>query len=244
MRQEALPVYLQIASELRSNIQDAIFEIGDRLPTETELSDRFGVNRHTLRRAMEVLRQEGIVEVERGRGTFVVATPIAVPIGKRVRFNEALKAQSLNPQRQVLQIVEIKADAKLSECLEIEVAEPVVVFERLSLADEIPICIASSYFPSLRFPELVTHCETYRSISTMLQNEYGCDHIRRQTRLSARVARPRDARLLRMPATRPILLSESINMDQQGAVIEYGVTRFRGDRMELVIDNDPEGMGH
>jgi DNA-binding GntR family transcriptional regulator len=98
MHPEALPLYLQIADELRRNIEEAVFKVGDRLPTETELSERFGVNRHTLRRAMEVLRQEGIVGVERGRGTFVMATPIAVPIGKRVRFNEALKAQSLKPE--------------------------------------------------------------------------------------------------------------------------------------------------
>ncbi|MEO1300067.1 MAG: UTRA domain-containing protein, partial [Cyanobacteria bacterium J06636_16] len=188
--------------------------------------------------AMEVLRHEGLVEVERGRGTFVVATPITVPIGKRVRFSEALKAQSLTPQWQVLRIIEINADAKLSERLEISIGEPVVVFERLSLTDEIPISLASSHFPGQRFPELAVHCETYRSISTLLQNEYGCDHIRRQTRLSARVARPRDARLLRMPATMPILLSESVNVDQYGSVIEYGVTRFRGDRMELVIENE------
>ena len=239
MSQEALPVYLQIASELRSNIQDEVFKIGDRLPTEAELSQQFGVNRHTLRRAMELLRQEGIVEVERGRGTFVVATPITVPLGKRVRFSEALKAQSLTPQWQVLRIVEINADAKLSQHLEIAVGEPVVIFERLSLTDEIPISLASSHFPSARLPGLAAHCETYRSISTMLQNEYGYDHIRRQTRLSARTARPRDARLLRMPATLPILLSESINVDQHGSVIEYGVTRFRGDRMELVIENEP-----
>lgn len=238
MHQEALPLYLQIASELRRNIQESVFKVGDRLPTEAELSERFGVNRHTLRRAMEVLRQEGIVGVERGRGTFVMADPIAVPIGKRVRFNEALKAQSLTPTWQVLRIIEINADAKLSKRLEIEVGAPVVLFERLSSIENIPISISSSHFPGQHFPGLAAHCETYRSISKMLQNEYGCDHIRRRTRLSARLAQSSDARLLKMPANGPILLSESINVDQHGVVIEYGVTRFRGDRMELVMDNE------
>ncbi|TVQ21592.1 MAG: GntR family transcriptional regulator, partial [Leptolyngbya sp. DLM2.Bin15] len=57
MHQEDLPLYLQIAGQLRRNIQESVFKVGDRLPTETELSERFGVNRHTLRRAIEVLRQ-------------------------------------------------------------------------------------------------------------------------------------------------------------------------------------------
>ena len=113
MRQDALPLYLQIADELRRNIEESVFNVGDQLPTELELSKRFGVHRHTLRRAVDVLRQEGLVDVERGRGTFVVA-PIALPIGKRVRFNEALKAQALTPAWQVLRIVDNNPDPKLS----------------------------------------------------------------------------------------------------------------------------------
>ncbi|MGA1602199.1 MAG: phosphonate metabolism transcriptional regulator PhnF [Prochlorothrix sp.] len=238
MPQDALPLYIQIADELRCNINDAVFKVGDRLPTESELSERFGVNRHTLRRAIEVLRQEGMIEVERGRGTFVMADPIAMTIGKRVRFTEALKAQSLQPQWQVLRALEIPADAKLAKRLEIEIGATVVVFERLSAIDDIPLSLSTSHFPSQRLPGLLEHCQTYRSVSTLLRQEYGCDHIRRQTRLSARQAQPNDARLLKMPANQPILLSESINVDQRGEVIEYGVTRFRGDRMELVLEND------
>ncbi|MEA5465808.1 phosphonate metabolism transcriptional regulator PhnF [Leptothoe sp. PORK10 BA2] len=234
---ESLPLYLQIAAKLRQNIQEAVFQVGDQLPTEMELSAQFEVNRHTLRRAMEVLRQEGVVGVERGRGTFVMAASIAVPIGKRVRYNEALKAQSITPRWKLLRVMELKADSKLSKHLEIDLGDSVVLFERVSLTEDIPISLSSSYFPGHRFPELANHCQTYRSVSAMLFQEYGCDHIRRSTRISARSARPRDARLLRMPATVPILLSESINVDQTGAVIEYGVARFRGDRMELVMDN-------
>jgi GntR family phosphonate transport system transcriptional regulator len=240
MRQEVLPVYLQIANELRQEIQASVYQIGDRLPTEYELSERFGVNRHTLRRAVEVLRQEGIVDVERGRGTFVVAAPITFPLGKRVRFNEVLKAQSLKPEIQVVRVLEMDADMTLAKQLEIALGATVVLLERLSLVDEVPISLSSSHFPGERFPGLSAHCQTYTSISAMLQTEYGCDHIRRSTRLSARSAVAKDARLLRMPISNPILLSESINIDQTGVVIEYGVTRFRGDRMELVIENEME----
>ncbi len=237
MRQEALPIYLQIAKELRQNIQESVFKVGDRLPTEYELSERFGVNRHTLRRAVEVLRQEGIVDVERGRGTFVVSAPITFPIGKRVRFNEALKSQSLNPTFQVLRVAELEADVGMAKAMALEPGDSVVLMERLSFIEEVPISLSSSHFPSHLFPGLVEHCQTYSSISKMLRQEYDCDHIRKSTKLTARLPMPQEARLLRMPASNPIMLSESINVNQAGQVIEYGVTRFRGDRMELVIDN-------
>lgn len=84
---------------------------------------------------------------------------------------------------------------------------------------------------------LLERCQDCYSISKLLQS-YGCDHIRRSTRISARTVQPRDARLLALPLNAPILLTKSINVDQQKQVIEYGVTRFWGARMELVIKND------
>ncbi|MDX2214334.1 MAG: phosphonate metabolism transcriptional regulator PhnF [Oculatellaceae cyanobacterium bins.114] len=238
MTQEALPLYLQIANELRRNIADAIYQLGDQLPTEAELSIRFGVNRHTLRRAIEILRNEGLVRIDRGRGTFVASAPITYPIGKRVRYNEALKAQGLNVSRKVLYVAEIFADSSLVKRLELGLGDGVILLERLSLADERPISVSTSYFPSARFPHFAEHCQSYHSISKLLQHEYGCDHIRRSTRISARTVQPKDAKLLELPLNAPILLTESVNVDQQGQVIEYGVTRFRGDRMELVFDNE------
>lgn len=237
MTQDALPVYLQIANQLRQNIEAAIYAVGDRLPTEAELSQQFGVNRHTLRRAIDLLRQEGLVRVDRGRGTFVTAAPIAFAIGQRVRFNQMLKAQGIAPTWQTLRIAELFAEASIARRLELAPGQSVIIFERLSRADGAPLSIASSYFPESRLPGILEHCRQYQSISTMLRQEYGYDHIRRTTRISARGVQPRDARRLQVPLNAPILLTESVNVNQSGTLIEYGVTRFRSDRMELVFDN-------
>jgi len=239
MTQEALPLYIKIANELRQNIAESVYQLGDQLPTEAELSLRFGVNRHTLRRAIEILRNEGLVRIDRGRGTFVASAPISYPIGKRVRYNETLKAQGLKVSHRLLSVTELLADQAIAKRLEMGVGSPVVFLERLSFADDHPISVASSYFESDRFPGLMDLYPRYHSISKVLHHEYGIDHIRRSTRISARTVQPKDARLLELPLNAPILLTESINEDQQGRVIEYGITRFRGDRMELVFDNDP-----
>ncbi|HEY9699112.1 MAG TPA: phosphonate metabolism transcriptional regulator PhnF [Trichocoleus sp.] len=238
MIHDAVPLYIQIADKLRHDISCSVYQKGDQLPTEAELSIRFSVNRHTLRRAIEVLRMEGLVRVDRGRGMFVASTPITYALGKRVRYNDALKAQGLQVRYRTLTITTIPADSKVAKRLALEIDTPVVLFERLSLVNEQPISMSSSYFPSSLFPNLLEHCQQYHSISKLLQQEYGCDHIRHSTRISARIVQPKDARLLELPSNAPILLTESINIDQAGRRIEYGVTRFRGDRMELVIEND------
>ena len=237
MTSEVLPLYIKIADELRHNIEACVYRVGDQLPTEQDLSARFGVNRHTLRRAIDVLRQEGLIRVDRGRGMFVAAAPISLAISERVRYNELLKAQGLQPSKKTLRIAELPADPTIARALEIAPGEAVVLFERLSLADDSAISIASSYFPGDRLPQITQHCEHCHSISKLLREEYGFDHIRRSTRISARMVQPRDARFLAVPLNTPILLTESVNVNQHGTVIEYGVTRFRGDRMELVFDN-------
>ena len=232
------PIYLQIADELRQNIEAAVYAVGEKLPTEAELSDRFSVNRHTIRRAIELLRQEGLVRVDRGRGMFVAAVPVTLSIGTRVRYNETLRAQGLKPEMKTLRIAEMPADKPVAERLEVELGEPVVLFERLSFADTVPMSVASSYFPVSLMPAIAHHCQQYQSISKMLSQEYGFDHIRRSTRISARVVQSRDARLLTVPLNSPILLTESVNVNQMKQVIEYGVSRFRSDRMELVLENE------
>lgn len=236
---QGTPLYVQIADELRTNIQTGVYAIGDRLPTEMTLSQHFGVNRHTLRRAIEMLRHEGLLRADQGRGTFVAATPITLAIGQRVRYNELLKAQGLKPSSQTLQVVELTAEEAIAQALDCSIGDGVVLQERLSFANEAPISLTSKYFPAARMPGLAEQCHHYESVSMMLQEQYGFDHIRRRTRISARAVQPRDARLLKVPLNSPILLTEAINVNQQGQVIEYGVTRFRSDRMELVFENPP-----
>ena len=231
-----LPVYMRIAVELRQNIKDGVYRVGQRIPTEESLSLRFGVNRHTLRRAIGLLTTEGLLRVDQGRGTFVADAPIRYPIGERVRFNESLKAQGREPSYHMLRVVELPAGAKVAESLEIEMGETVAAMERLGLADGWPIKVATSYFALRYFPDIVRRLERGGSISLMFREIYGCDHLRRCTTISAQMVTPEDARLLALALNQPILQVEAINVDQHGRVIEYGVTRFRSDRTELVIE--------
>ena len=242
MDRENLPVYTQIVKELRQNIHQGIYQVGDKLPSETELSKYFDVNRHTLRRAIAILKNEGLLRVDQGRGTFVVAKPIQYVIGKQVRYNKTLSAQGQNPSFQLLQVVETVGDASIAQKLEIEVGGAVALIERLAFADEQPLSISSSYFPLDRFPEIIQDkgiqfLREKSSISQLLKELYNCDHIRHRTHVYARIVEHRDASFLEVPLNHPILLAESINVDGDGNIIEYGMTRFRGDRMELVFEN-------
>ena len=235
---EALPVYVRIAQTLKESIQQGVYKVEDRLPSEHQLSDRFGVNRHTLRRAIALLKEEGLLRVDKGRGIFVAADPILYPIGKRVRYNDALQAQEPSASYQLLRTTEIPADANIAKKLEIRLGDPVAVVDIIGLGDRHPLNISTSYFPLHRFPDILQQCHNFQTISHLFKQIYGCEPIRRQTNISARLVRPQDARLLKVALNQPILLVESVNVDCKDAVIEYGITRFRGDGMKLVLQAD------
>lgn len=244
MEREILPVYVQIAAQLREHINQGIYGVGEKLPTEAELAHQFEVNRHTLRQAIALLKTEGLLRVDRGRGMFVVGQAIRYPIGKRVRYNQMLKQQGKLASYKLLRMIEVVADSVVSRKLEINQGESVGLIERLGFADDEPILVTTGYFPLKHFPgliepEKIEFLHEHQSISKLLRQVYECDHIRRSTTVSARLVQPQDARLLGLPLNQPILLAESLNENQAGNLVEYGVTRLRGDRVELVFENDP-----
>ena len=235
-------MYTHIAEELKNNIEQQIFQPGDKLPTEKNLSARFNVNRHTIRNAIALLKEEGLIRVDRGRGMFVAKTPIQYPIGERVRYNESLEAQGIKASYEKLKALEIPAEGAIADALKIDIGAPVVLIERVGLANDRPISIGSSYFPSELFPHLIEFWDSYSSISKLLKEIYDRDHIRRSTTVCARIVREADARLLQVPANQPILLAQSINCDRDGTIVEYGVTRFSGEMMELVFGSMDNGQ--
>jgi len=242
--QTEAPLYLRIAQELRHNILEGVYKAGEQVPTEAVLSERFGVNRHTLRRAIGLVASEGLLRVDQGRGTFVadISPTVAVryPIGERVRFSETLREQGIEPRYELLRAITLPANARIAEKMEIRSGEHIAMVERLGLADGRPLKVASSYFPLSRFPDILARLNETPSISRLFAEVYRCDHRRRTTLVTAQAVSPEDARLLGVSYNMPVLVAEAVNTDEENRVIEYGVTRFRADRTELVIQ--PENL--
>lgn len=122
-RRPTEPIWRQIAEALREDIRQQLLRPGDRLPTEQQLVERFGVNRHTVRRAIAALSDEGVVRAEQGRGTFVQFGRIDYPITRRTRFSASMLAQERETAGAVLQSSIQPADHKTAAALENDIMD-------------------------------------------------------------------------------------------------------------------------
>jgi len=229
-------IWKNITATLTHDIATGKYAPGDRLPTEAQLAARFGVNRHTVRRAISDMNEGGLTYSRRGAGVFVAQRPTDYAIGKRVRFHQNLAAAGRVPAKEILILETRAASAHETEQLGLEGEALVHVYEGLSLADDQPIAIFRSLFPAARFPDLLKALETSRSVTSALAQGGVADYIRASTRLTAKLANATQALHLRLSEGAPILRSAGINVDPDGVPVEYGVTWFAGDRVTLTLN--------
>jgi len=229
------PIWVAISRSLRADIAEARYGPGDKLPTEAALASRFGVNRHTVRRALGDLVEAGIIHTRRGAGIFVAHRPTDYPIGERVRFHQNLRAAGRLPAKQVLALETRAADAAEAEALRLAPGGMVHVYEGLSLADGIPLATFRSSFPAARFPEMRAALNRLKSVTEALREQGVSDYTRASTRLNAKLASPTQALHLQLEPGAPILRTIAVNVDPEGQPVEYGRTWFAGERITLTL---------
>jgi len=235
-RSAGIAVWRQIMETLKADIVSGGFEKGSRLPPESELAARFGVNRHTVRRAIAALTSEGILRADQGRGTFVASAPLSYPIGPRTRFSEIVSGQDRAPAGRLIGSALEEADALLSHQLAVPHGTLLIRLETLRVADGVPMIVATSWFEQARVPNFVADYADSGSITTALKRAGIEDYRRKETRLTAELVEARDAQQLGLALGQPVLVMESINLDMEGKPIQVTRARVAADRMQLVVN--------
>jgi len=224
----------QIAETLAGEVSQGRFAEG-RLPTEPALAARFAVNRHTIRRAVAALAEQGLLRVEQGRGTFVAEQLVDYVLGRRTRFSANLQAQGREPGHRLLSVATMAADAATARDLGLRRGALVVEIEIIGDADGVALSYGIHRFPAKRFAALPAHFAETGSITAALRRCGVADYTRKLTRLLARLPSEREARHLAQPANRAVLQSEAVNIDAAGVAIQRSLVVFAGDRVQMVV---------
>ncbi|MEM7544701.1 MAG: phosphonate metabolism transcriptional regulator PhnF [Pseudomonadota bacterium] len=228
-------LWRSIEAALRRDIANGRYRPGDKLPTEAELSRRFGVNRHTVRRALGELTREGLTHARRGAGVFVAVRPMTYALGKRVRFHQNLAAAGQTGRKDTLRLETVPARAREATALRLDPGDPVHVWEGVAFADDAPICLFHTFFPAARLPGLKDALAETGSVTAALSADGVEDYTRASTDLNAELAGTLHALHLKLPEGAPLLRSIAVNVDAAGQPVEYGRSWFPGERVTLSV---------
>jgi GntR family transcriptional regulator, phosphonate transport system regulatory protein len=229
-------LWRRIADELEQSIARGAFKPGSKLPGEVNIAQRFGVNRHTVRRAIAALAQRGLVRAERGSGTFIEQRRIPYPIRPRTRFSEIVGSAGHSVSGHLIAHAVGNADLEVARRLKLKPGAPALRLELLRYADRIPVCAATTWLEAQRFPGAAKVYSSSNSITRMLAHFGVPTYARKSTRVTAAIAEAADAAALRIALGRPMLVVDSVDVDGDGIPVLTTHARFAADRLEFVIE--------
>ena len=240
-RNSAVPLYLQLADELRSKILSGEWQPEQRIPSENELNQIYSISRMTIRQVLGKLVDEGLVFRVHGKGTFVAQPKIATRSPSYHGVREQLEQQGYSTRTEMLNSGELEADVRLARELDVPVGTPLSMVERLRYAGDTPISLHKSYVPMPLAPGLLSHDLAEKQLCQVLARDYGLDMAYVHESLESLNPSPAELSALRVRRGIPLLLLEQRIRDASHRLFEYTRIKFRGDRVRLEFDYDLTG---
>jgi GntR family transcriptional regulator len=232
-----IPKYLQISNWLKELIQTGRYQVGEKLPSEVELSKTCGVNRNTLRQAVAELASAGLLRKEKGTGTFVSSPSPAVmhKLERISSFGDMLRQSGIAVKTQVISKEMITADDYVGKVLFLGANKKVIVVRRVRAGDGTPYIFEESHLPADMFAGILDLDLTGSMYDTITQH-FNIVLARSRQNISAVNLNPKIARILKVPPNSAAIFSESITYDDKSIPLELLYSYFRGDKYKLEIE--------
>lgn len=236
-RSGATPYYVQLAEILRDQVRRGIWKPGDLLPSEADLGTMYDISRTAVRQALDELVAEGLVEKEKGKGSFVAHPRTAQFIVQEVRgFNEEMTSKGFTVQTRILEQSSVQAPKHVSDELGITRDSQVVMIDRVRSADNTPIVHVVTYLPLPRFEALGSMDLSGASLYSVLGETFGVIPTGGRRQIDAVAAAREKSELLQVEVGSPLLRMSAVNMDQHGVPFEYFRAWYRGDLASFDIE--------
>ncbi|WP_301170966.1 GntR family transcriptional regulator [Brevibacillus nitrificans] len=226
---ESTPFYKQLKSIIMDDIESGKLSSGDKLPSERELAELYGVSRMTARHTLSVLEREGIVERRVGAGTFITNKKIEMDFITFNSFTKNMLGKGLTPRTLLLSVRKEQARPSLARKLKVHDGEEVIVFKRLRLVDDTPVAIEESFLPYLFCPGIEEHIADNTSLYQVLEDLYGIILVKAKEYMQVTFSDDSESKLLRIKSESPCILLEAVAFDKTGREIEFSKSITRSD---------------
>ncbi|MEW9614948.1 GntR family transcriptional regulator [Shinella sp. S4-D37] len=227
----AEPLYRRLEAALKQAVAAAHIKRGAVIPSERVLSQALGLSRVTVRKAIDGLTSDGILERRQGAKT-VVSSRLEKSLATMTSFSEDMRSRELNPGCVWISRETSRPSPVEMMALGISGSERVVRLRRLRTADGVPIAVETATLPARFVPEpqaIGDSLYDYLEITGALP-------VRALQRMQARPATPEERRLLAAPDDASLLIMERRCFLADGQIVEFTQTKYRGDVYDFVIE--------
>ncbi len=231
-----IPAYIRIHDAVKKQIDDGFWEIGQRLPSERDLADDFEVSRMTLRQAITLLVEEGILERRVGSGTYVASHRVQEKMRGTTSFTEIVRSQGKTPSSQVVSYQRKPANETEIQQLQLKASDYVVRMERVRYADNVPLVFEVASIPEKLIRQFKREDITEHFFQTLTDNGYEIG--KSQQTIYAKNASERVANYLKVPKNHAVLALTQVSYFTDGRPFEYVHSQYVGDRFEFYLENN------
>jgi len=234
-RNSPIPLYYQIKMKLMERLEKGEFAIGNLLPTEMELMGKYSVSRATVRRVMQDLEKDGLINRTAGKGTFVIRTKISRELTHLTSFTEDMKHLGKNVSSKIMKFETIIPPKSICEIFGLRDNSKLLYISRLRSVDNEPVAINISY---INFPEGICITEQEMdevgSIYALLERK-GVPPLESDRTIEAIEANDERSRILKIKTGSPLLLVEGLVFTYNHHPIEYHQVISVGNRYKYNI---------
>jgi GntR family transcriptional regulator len=232
--QSPVPLYAQLESMLAAEIAAGRLTPGSQLPKEEELVKCYAVSRTTVRQTIQNLIRRGLIEIRRGKGTFVLQPKMMQELTQLSGFVEDMQSLGRNASARLLDKQTVAASDSVARQLAITVGTPVVRIQRVRLADNSPLSFDETYLPREIGKKILENDLETEPIFSLLEQKYDTPLVEAEYRLEAISADTTVARALGIVAGSPIFLIERTSYTTGRQPVDYERLYYRGDQIRFV----------
>jgi GntR family transcriptional regulator len=229
------PKYLQLVDILRHDILNGKFKGGDRLPSENELRKKYSVSSTTVRKAIDILRNYGLIKREQGVGTFVSDRPVERSLKKILSFTKNMEQIGLTPFTKVLEKKKVKARGQYLEIFNLNKGEDILRLRRLRFGDGTPMMLETRYINLSLCPD-ISKKDLSGSLYEIYEKEYMIQLSKAKQYLKIVYLKQGEAALLNCRESAPVFLVTGVTYSVNDEPVEYEESLYRGDEYSFFVE--------
>jgi GntR family transcriptional regulator len=232
-RSSKVPLYQQVYEILRSEILANNYKPGEMISPTSDLVKQYHVSSITIRQALEMLEQEGLIYRQRGRGTFIAHPTLEQSLTRITSFTEDMLQRGNKPGTKVMLSGLIPATNEVANKLQVELNEELACVKRLRLADGEPMSVEEALLVHRYCQGILQHDFATNSMRMILEKEFGIRLVKAKQTIRALQVPANLVKPLSLKPGAPILFIERVSYSQYELPVEFLRIYYRGDRYEL-----------